>query len=188
LLRARAVLLVAATWSGGGALVGTALQSWRLIRFHGWNIAAWPYELVRGVLLQNAVQWAIAGALGGVAFATLLSWMERHHTFRQLTSRRVAAWGVLGALALTGTFIAATRGISITPRLLVSALLLNGMIGGIGATMMLALARKGSSATDAHRAVSGFAPENGISAPDSLTDAPILDPREGAIRRAKLPR
>jgi multisubunit Na+/H+ antiporter MnhB subunit len=53
-----------------------------------------------GVVLEGAAGGAFLGGFAGASFAVILSLAEGRRTLRELSLRRVAAWGGIGGMAL----------------------------------------------------------------------------------------
>lgn len=107
LRRLRGVFGTAALWSAAGAVVGLVLAAVLevavLVPRH---VAVEPQELFGGL----ALACAIAGALGGTAFAVLLATTARGRTLEGLRASRI---GLLGAGAAAGVLLLAAGDVSV---------------------------------------------------------------------------
>ena len=142
LRRARGVLGIALIWGIPWFVMGGAVGLYGMantptkgpeanLRFVGWM----------------ALGWALWGFLSGGIFALAVAGLERRRTLAQLSGRRVALWGALGALALPTAFLGfvwATGG-SVTWQGLAVTLPVSAALGAGCAAGTLALAQRGAS-------------------------------------------
>lgn len=162
--RSRAVLSTAGLWSAAFALGGVFLSGWAYVRVLLEYGEPWPLSVAITVLARNALTFAIAGGAMGAGFALLLTMTERNRTFRELGLGRVAAWGTASGLALAS--VLALGDPAQNPLLF---FVVTGLMGGVSATGMVALARRGLPTYDRTRLVP---PEEGrISLPDGSEPA-----------------
>ena len=136
LRRARGLLGVGAMWgalwgtigAGIGAIVGIVSPD------------AWLYA---NPILDWAIGMGLYGLVSGVGFGGLLALREGRKSLRDLSLRRVAAWGVIGAAAvppifgLLGTFPAGTTLLEVLGAIGVTAFL-----GGTFASSSVAIAKR----------------------------------------------
>lgn len=136
LRKLRGLLGVGATWgtlwAGIGAVIGFVLGRMD------------PFLWVLG---NPVVEWALGmgayGVISGFGFGTLLSLREGSRTLRDLSLRRVAAWGVLGSAAVPllfgalGFFSASTTVVDVLGAIAVTA-----GLGGLFAPGSVAIARR----------------------------------------------
>lgn len=104
------------------------------------------------------VEWAFGmglyGLVSGVGFGSLLSLGEGRKTIFDLSLRRVATWGVLGAAAvpllfgMMGMFAAGTTAVDI-----LEAVLVTGLLGGTFAPGSVAIARRAALRESEERAL-----------------------------------
>ena len=95
-----------------------------------------------------AVLWAIWGAASGAGFAVALAVAERHGSFAQLTFRRFASRGAIGALTPSAIFLTVAWFQLAFADLLVPftfILSLSGILGAASAIGTFALARRAPS-------------------------------------------
>jgi len=136
LRKARGLLGIGATWGGIWGVIGAGVG------------------VVVGIVSPDAwrwtnpiVEWALGiglyGFVSGVGFGALLALREGRRTLLDLSLRRAAVWGVLGAVAVPllfgalGTFEAGT-----TLADVVGAILLTGALGGVFAPASVAAAKR----------------------------------------------
>jgi len=121
-----------ALWSAIGAGIGLVIG---IVRPEAWELA--------NPILVWALGMGLYGLVSGVGFGTLLSLREGRKTILDLSLRRVAIWGVLGAAAVPllfgalGTFEAGTTVADVLGAILVTAIL-----GGTFAPASIAIARR----------------------------------------------
>lgn len=119
-----------------------------------WAIIGAGFGLVHGLIEPGIWQWAnpilewavgmgLYGAVSGIGFGALLSLGEGRRSLLDLSLRRVAVWGVLGAAAvplffnMLGMFGAGTTAVDI-----IQAILLTSALGGTFAPASVAMARR----------------------------------------------
>jgi hypothetical protein len=136
LQRLRGLLGVGVTW---GAL---------------WSLIGGGIGIVIGVLRPEVWQWSnpilewglgmgLYGVVSGIGFGTLLTLREGRKTLSDLSLRRVAKWGVLGAAAVPLLFGAlGTFGVGTGVADVLGAMLVTGSLGGIFAPASVAMARR----------------------------------------------
>lgn len=110
----------AAAWVGLGAGIGA--------------LAGLDLQFILQIALGNSV----SGFLAGSAFAGILSVAERNHSLEELSLKRVAIWGALGASALT--LLPLAYGVPVG--YLLAPILINGTIGAGMAAGSVAMARR----------------------------------------------
>jgi hypothetical protein len=75
---------------------------------------AWAAAWAVPVLIAGAPLWILAGAISGAGFAVVFSLAERQRRLEDLSLKRMAAWGALGAVVsaavATPLLLFATRG------------------------------------------------------------------------------
>lgn len=99
--------------------------------------------VLRPTLFFIGVYWAIQGFIAGLVFSLLLTALERHRTFTQLSARRISILGAIGGAVLptiTGlsSIVVAAR----VPMYLPLGLAIGAIGGGLAAYSSLALARR----------------------------------------------
>lgn len=160
LRRVRALATVAILWSLAfgviGGLIGGGIAL--LVAQGVLPPARNPHaHLALLLVVSRAARWAAIGALGGMTFAAMLRFAERHKVIADLDAARVARWGflagVLGAtmmvVAVLGFGIAAAiRGehrVEVLWMLLLtqaSVPLIGGLLGRVTARTILRTARR----------------------------------------------
>ena len=123
LRRARAALAIGVTW--GAAWLGAGLL---LLLVVGFGAADVPFPLFFGFL----------GFLAGTMFSAILGILGRRRRFAELSLLRVAGWGALGGVVLSGIVNLAAGP---SGEFLVVGTVF-ALAGGISAAGTLALARK----------------------------------------------
>jgi len=140
--RLRGILGTALVWTVLWLPVSLVMAIYRYLPLNR-DFPVSPVKLIAVATLA----WSVWGGLSGALFATILAIAERRRTFSQLSARRVAAWGALGAIALPGAIlsiaIVANPGFNLIPFSLL-ALTVSGVLGGTCAIGTLALARRAS--------------------------------------------
>ena len=132
-------------WSGIGAGIGLVIG---VVRPEAWEFA------------NPIVEWAIGmglyGLVSGVGFGAILTLREGRKTIMDLSLRRVALWGVLGAAAVPllfgalGTFAAGTTVVDVLEAILVTA-----SLGGTFAPASVAIARRAELSAGRERELLG---------------------------------
>lgn len=119
-----------------------------------WSIIGAGVGVVHGLLQPDVWLWAnpildwamgmgMYGLVSGVAFGGLLTLREGRKTLMDLSLRRVALWGVIGAgivplaFGALGMFEVGTTALDV-----VEAILLTGFLGGTFAPTSVAIARR----------------------------------------------
>ena len=106
LRRLRAALLLTGLWALVWAAGGMVLI---YLRLRGGGIEFDWVQRARDavrVLLTFALMWGALGALNGLAFAAVLSWVGRRRTRgEKLTASRVALWGALASTLVAFAFL-----------------------------------------------------------------------------------
>ena len=110
----------AAAWVGLGAGIGA--------------LAGLDLQFILQIALGNSV----SGFLAGSAFAGILTVAERNHSLDELSLKRVALWGALGASVLT--LLPLAYGVPVG--YLLGPILINGAIGSGMAAGSVAMARR----------------------------------------------
>jgi ABC-type polysaccharide/polyol phosphate export permease len=145
LRRARGVLGTAVVWRIPWFVMGGAVGLYGIandptkgrasdMRFVGWM----------------ALGWALWGFLSGAIFALAVAVLERRRTLAQLSVRRAALWGALGAVALPTAFLGFvwTNGGSVTWLGVAVTLPVSAALGAGCAAGTLALAQRGAAKVD----------------------------------------
>ncbi|HTR79609.1 MAG TPA: hypothetical protein VMH39_15930 [Gemmatimonadaceae bacterium] len=88
----RGAVGTAITWGIGWGLVGIPLVLWEFLAH--WRGAHLPFNTVFAMVAN----FGAAGAVSGLVFSVALAVAERRERIETLRWRRVAGWGVLGAL------------------------------------------------------------------------------------------
>ncbi len=136
LRRLRGLLGVGVTWGilWGGIGAGIGL----LVGAISPEVWMWTNPI-----LEYGIGIGLYGFVSGIGFGTLLSLGEGRRTILDLSLGRVAAWGVLGAVAvplffgMMGAFAVGTSVVDI-----LEAVLLTGVLGGTFAPGSVAIARR----------------------------------------------
>jgi len=137
----RAVLGTALLWGVLWLFPGVALGVYRILTLQ----IGMPIRVGLSVVGTWAVLWAIWGAASGAGFAVALAVAERHGSFAQLTFRRFASLGAIGALTPSAIFLTVAWFQSAFAALLVPftfVLSLSGILGATSAVGTFALARR----------------------------------------------
>ena len=136
-------------WAGIGAGIGLVIG---IVRPEVWEFA--------NPIVDWAVGMGLYGLVSGIGFGALLTLREGRKTILDLSLRRVALWGVLGAAAVPllfgalGTFAAGTTVVDVLEAILVTA-----SLGGMFAPVSVAIARKAElSAGEDRKALSEESP------------------------------
>lgn len=139
LRRLRGVIGTGLTWALGWGAVSTVLQLGASV-FLGSSL---------GSLLAVAVSGTIQGFIAGSSFAVILSIAERRRTLDQLSLKRVALWGGLGAIGLFLLLVPRLIAAGLPLEWLVISYLfplgLTGLLGAGFASGSVALARRGDA-------------------------------------------
>ena len=115
-----------------------------------WSAIGAGIGLVTGVVSGGAWAnpisvWAVGmglyGLVSGAGFATLLSLREGRKTIQDLSLRRAAVWGVLGAAAVPLLFLGAFEA-GTTVAEIVGAMIVTGVLGGTFAPASIAVAKR----------------------------------------------
>ena len=132
-------------WAGIGAGIGLVIG---IVRPELWAF--------RNPIFEWALGMGLYGVMSGVGFGALLTLREGRKTIQDLSLRRVALWGVLGAAAVPllfgamGTFAAGTTVVDVLEAILVTA-----SLGGTFAPASVAIARRAElSAGQEHKRLS----------------------------------
>ena len=143
--KARGLLGVGLTWgtlwAGIGAGIGLAIG---IVRPELWAF--------RNPVFEWALGMGLYGIVSGVGFGALLTLREGRKTILDLSLRRVALWGVLGAAAVplffgaAGLFEAGTTAFDV-----VQAMLVTASLGGTFAPATVAIARQAELSTGEER-------------------------------------
>jgi drug/metabolite transporter (DMT)-like permease len=145
--RIRAAAVMGLLWAVGWALAGVAIGALSLLT------PFLPWELVFRVFDAPLPALAIPGFIGGTLFSLVLGVAGRQRSFDELSTGRVALWGVIGGvlLALVPALLVgvglATLGVG-SAGVLVLSLMLGvpfALLGAGSAATTLAIARKGES-------------------------------------------
>jgi len=91
-----------------------------------------------GFILRLALGNSVSGFLAGASFAVILSVAERNHSLEELSLKRIALWGAVGAAGLS--LLPLAYGVPIA--YLFTPILINGGIGAGMATGSVAMARR----------------------------------------------
>ena len=132
----RGLLGVGVTWGAAWATIGAGIGA--VIAVLSPEAWSWTHPVVEWALGMGAY-----GVVSGMGFGVLLSLREGRKTLRDLSLKRSAAWGVLGAAAVPllfgalGTFDAGT-----TLADVLGAILVTGVLGGTFAPASIAIARR----------------------------------------------
>lgn len=135
LRRIRGIVGTALTWATAWGVVGAV---WMGIVF---LVGDFPPEAsAAGMILVGFILLGVYGFLAGIAFSLVVLAAERKRTIHQLTLRRVAAWGGLGATLMFAVPVALS-----TPSMLVKGitLLVTTLLGAGSAAATLSVARRG---------------------------------------------
>ncbi len=136
LRRIRGLLGVGVTWGGLWSVIGAVFGL-----VHGWvQPEIWTWS---NPVFGWAVGMGMYGFVSGVAFGGLLSLREGRRTLADLSLRRVALWGVLGAAAVPPLFgVLGLFEVGTTVVDIVQAVFLTGFLGGTFAPTSVAIARR----------------------------------------------
>jgi hypothetical protein len=146
LRKVRGILGTAVAWCLPWAIMGgTLMVGYFIIRRGGI-----PYESLRMAARVNSILFrvgaegaAVAGALAGAAFASLLAVRDNRRTFSQLTMARVAAYGALGGAGIGVGVIAWMANVLLRPMSDTFPLVgICAVLGTASATLMLRIARR----------------------------------------------
>ena len=136
LRKLRGLLGVGATWGALWGLIGAGVGVViGLVRPEVWSLT--------NPIIEWAVGIGLYGFVSGVGFGTLLALREGRSTLLDLSLKRSAVWGVLGAIAVPllfgaiGMFEAGT-----TVGDVLGAILVTGSLGGVFAPASVAAARR----------------------------------------------
>jgi len=142
----RAVTGIATMWALAWLPVGGALAIYASGR------PPQPSDLIHRpvAVVPFLAAWTAWGGLSGAAFSLVLALRERRRTLRDLTVRRTALWGALGALLLPALLIVAElvrtpAGLRADWPLPLLVLSLSATLGGGCAALTLLLARRQAS-------------------------------------------
>lgn len=128
-------------WAGIGAAIGLVI---RLVAPPVWGNPIGEWALGIGLY----------GVVSGFAFATLLSLREGRKTLLELSLKRVALWGVLGAAAVPLVFAAlGTLGGTTTAVDILESMLVTASLGGAFAAGSVAIARRAELSSPDRRAL-----------------------------------
>ncbi len=128
-------------------LVGIGLN-WGVL----WGAVGAGIGTVIGILNPEVWQWSnpilewglgigAYGFVSGIGFGTLLTLREGRKTLADLSLRRVAKWGVLGAAAVPLLFMGMFE-VGTTALDVIGAIVLTGSLGGTFAPISVAIARR----------------------------------------------
>jgi hypothetical protein len=135
LRRIRGIVGTALTWATAWGVVGAVWGGILSL------VGDFPPEASEaGMILVGVLFLGVYGFLAGVAFSLVVLAAEKRRTVQQLTLRRVAAWGGLGATLMFAVPVALS-----TPSVLVKGITLvaTALLGAGSAAASLAVARRG---------------------------------------------
>ena len=119
-----------ALWSAIGAGIGAVIG---IVSPETWELA--------NPILEWAIGMGLYGVVSGIGFGGILALREGRKTLLDLSLRRAAIWGVLGAAAVPLLFLGAFEA-GTTVADVVGAIIVTGVLGGVFAPASIAVAQR----------------------------------------------